>query len=807
MLKKNKRQKAHHSKACKSPSKSGNGGLSGMLQSMQELFDSVFDVFPYSAVLMDTRGRILRCNKQFLKLHKVKETAGHPKGRSIFEFCEPKEMDRIIQKFAEVSKKPSRVVREPLEIPMLKGDGTKFVGNIFYAVIKDDSGKPAGILGFAFDVTEQKKMENALRLTQTSIECASDNVYWINPDGSISYVNETACESLGYTQEELKRMKIPDIDPDCTEEQWKRYWRNVKKKKSILIETRHRRKDGSTFPVEVRANYIKFDGREYDFAFARDITERKKTEQQRQENLYFLESLERINRDIQSATDLEKMMTEVLDSVLEIFDCDRAWLLYPCNPDSASWNVPMERTKPEYPGAMSLGIELPMNKEMTDVVRAVLDSTSPVRFGPESKYPLPTRFSKKFNYKSMMGIGLYPKLGQPWMFGLHQCSFPRVWKPGEERLFQAIGRRLEDALTTLLVLRDLLQSEERYRAMFEQATDSILLIEPYTGRIEQFNDRSCEALGYTREEFKKLRLKDIEAKESPEEIGRHIKKIIRQGDDFFETKHKTKNGEIKDVLVSVKIISVGGRKINQAIFRDITEQKKAEEKLREYHSKLKSMTMTSLLTEERERQRIAQGLHDDIGQKLAMAKLEILSAFGRDEKAMPGYASKLCGEVDEMIENVRTLTFELSNPVLAELGLAAALERHLDRELFKKYGIEFEMDNHARLGKMDEDLAICLFRSVRELLNNVVRHANAKNVTVTIDKKKGQVVITVTDDGRGFDVSQVRQRISNGDTFGLFSIREQLESFAGSLEIESKTGRGSRFTISVSANSKVTGHE
>jgi PAS domain S-box-containing protein len=756
---------------------------------------------------MDTRGRILRCNKQFLKLHKVKETAGHPKGRSIFDFCEPKEMDRIMQKFAEVSKKPPRVISRPLEIPMLKRGGTKFVGNIFYAVIKDDSGKPAGILGFAFDVTEQKKMENALRLTQTSIECASDNVYWINPDGSISYVNEAACESLGYTQKQLQRLTIPDIDPDCTEEQWKRYWRNVKKKKSILIESRHKRKDGSTFPVEVRANYIEFDGREYDFAFARDITDRKKTERQRQENLYFLESLERINRDIQSATDLEKMMTEVLDSVLEIFDCDRAWLLYPCDPDSPSWHVPMERTKPEYPGAMALGRDVKMRKKAADVMRIVLESKTPIRLGLESKLLMPLEASKQLQFQSQIAMALHPRLGQPWMFGLHQCSFPRVWKPGEERLFQAIGRRLEDALTTMLVLRDLRQSEERYRATFEQAIDSIVLVEPGTGRIEQFNDRACENLGYTRKEFEKLLLSDLEAVESKEEIRQHVDKIIEDGADIFETKHRTKNGEIKDVLVSAKVITIHGRKVNQAIFKDITERKKAEEKLREYHSKLKSMTMTSLLTGERERQRIAQGLHDDIGQKLAMAKLEILSAFGGDEKAMPGYASKLCGEVDDMIEKVRTLTFELSNPVLAELGLVAALERHLDRELFKKYGIEFELDNRARLGRMNEDLAICLFRSVRELLNNVVKHSNAKNVNVTIDKKAGRVVITVADDGLGFDISQIGRGISNGDMFGLFSIREQLESFSGRLDIESQVGRGSRFTISVPADSKITSYE
>ncbi len=532
--------------------------------------------------------------------------------------------------------------------------------------------------------------------------------------------------------------------------------------------------------------------------FVRDITERKQAEQERLAHLQFLKSLGKINRAIQSAGNIDQMMTDVLDTVLSIFDCDRAWLFYPCDPNAPSWRVPMERTKPQYPGAMALGVEITMQQDVAQVLRTVLKVSGPVKFGPESEYPLPAQAAERFTYQSQIAMALYPKLHQPWVFGLHQCSYPRVWTPEEERLFQAIGRRIADALTSLLIFRDLQQSEQRFRATFEQSIDAIVLVNPDTGQIEEFNDKACQNLDYTRQEFGKLKLSDIEAVESPEEIAKHMDKIAKQGMDIFETKHRTKSGEIRNVLISTKIISIRGRILLQGIFRDITDQKQAKEKLHEYQTKLKSMAATSLLNEERQRRRIAHGLHDNIGQKLAVAKLDLLSSIqdgtGTDTAES---VKKVCSEIDTMIESVRSLTFELSNPVLSELGLEAAIERHLNREILDKHGIKFQLNKCRRLAQLDEDMSMCLFRSVRELLNNVIKHSNAKNVSVSLDKADGNITIRVNDDGVGFDPVMVTSKINAGSAFGLFSVREQLESFAGELKVESSPGHGSSFTITV----------
>ena len=129
------------------------------------------------------------------------------------------------------------------------------------------------------DITERKKAEEELRLTHFSVEHAPDAVFWMNSEGRILYANEEACRSLGRTREEIVALSIPDIDPLVSVAAWDATWEEIKTHGAMTHETQHRRKDGQTFPVEISAKYLEFGGNEYSFAFARDITERKRAEE------------------------------------------------------------------------------------------------------------------------------------------------------------------------------------------------------------------------------------------------------------------------------------------------------------------------------------------------------------------------------------------------------------------------------------------------------------------------------------------------------------------------------------------------
>jgi PAS domain S-box-containing protein len=205
-----------------------------------------------------------------------------------------------------------------------------------------------------------------------------------------------------------------------------------------------------------------------------DITELKRAGAERQAQLHFFEGMDRINRAIQGTNNLEQiMMRDVLDVLLSVFECDRASLVYPCDPEAAMWRTTMERTQPEWPGALALGLEVPVDPDVVRVYKAVLASNDPVGFGPENEYPLPTDVAERFNVCSQLATAIYPKEDKPYMFTIHQCSRPRIWTQEERRLFKESGRRLADALTSLLMYRSLRASEERYRMVFENSPVSI----------------------------------------------------------------------------------------------------------------------------------------------------------------------------------------------------------------------------------------------------------------------------------------------------------------------------------------------
>ena len=195
-----------------------------------------------------------------------------------------------------------------------------------------------------------------------------------------------------------------------------------------------------------------------------DVTERRRAKEEHQAQLWFLESMDVIDRAIQGTSDLEQMMGDVLDAVLVIFRCDRAWLLYPCDPEADSLRVSAERTRPEYIGALGAGVDIPNEPEVAGVSRRLLASDGPVRFDPESDCALPPELAERFGIKSIIAMAVHPKVDKPYAFGLHQCSRPRVWTPHEERLFHEIGRRLADALDTLLMFRNRRESQRKLEA-------------------------------------------------------------------------------------------------------------------------------------------------------------------------------------------------------------------------------------------------------------------------------------------------------------------------------------------------------
>ncbi|MCF6289702.1 MAG: PAS domain-containing sensor histidine kinase [Desulfobacterales bacterium] len=232
------------------------------------------------------------------------------------------------------------------------------------------------------------------------------------------------------------------------------------------------------------------------------------------------------------------------------------------------------------------------------------------------------------------------------------------------------------------------------------------------------------------------------------------------------------------------------------VYEDITKRRQAEEKLLAYQEQLKDLTSELCLTEERERRSIATDLHDQIGQTLSVIKMKLFEVRERClDPDLGGPLAEAMELLKQAIREARSLTFELSPPMLYELGLEAALE-WLGEVFQEQHGINCVVTVDREPKPLDEDLRIVLFRSVRELLANVLKHARTRSVDLSVYRREDRVVVVVVDRGVGFDPNEINDRTIRHRGFGLFNIRERLGRLGGRLSLESGPGRGTRVTLS-----------
>jgi len=224
---------------------------------------------------------------------------------------------------------------------------------------------------------------------------------------------------------------------------------------------------------------------------------------------------------------------------------------------------------------------------------------------------------------------------------------------------------------------------------------------------------------------------------------------------------------------------------------DITEQRKAENEIRKNHRALRVLTAELQLAEEQERRRIAQDLHDSIGQILAFSGRELKAM----QKSLPDKISKplkkITSQLDLAIEQIKTLSFDLSPSILYDLGFEVAVEDLVDK-MNKEKKIRCHFENCRSPKPLANDVKVLLYRSIRELLINAAKHANCSLVKVSLLRSSSDIHIKIEDDGQGFDVSVLNVSSQKLKGFGIFSIHERLNHIGGRFKIESVEGKGTK---------------
>jgi signal transduction histidine kinase len=238
---------------------------------------------------------------------------------------------------------------------------------------------------------------------------------------------------------------------------------------------------------------------------------------------------------------------------------------------------------------------------------------------------------------------------------------------------------------------------------------------------------------------------------------------------------------------------------------DMTEQKRAEEEILEHRRRLRALAAEVSRTEERERRQIAAALHDQIGSLLAVSQMQLETlrmSEGKDclTDANRAVLDDVVSSIEEAIAHSRSLTCELSPPLLYEAGLEAAVS-WLGDQIRRRHGLPVEVEGRGDVRSLDLECKVLLFQGVRELLTNTVKHAQAGLARVEIDVDAAQIRVVVSDDGVG--IGQSESTRPNG--FGLFHLRERLEYLGGQMEVVSAPGQGTRTMMSIPRERQTAG--
>ncbi len=379
---------------------------------------------------------------------------------------------------------------------------------------------------------------------------------------------------------------------------------------------------------------------------------------------------------------------------------------------------------------------------------------------------------------------------------IHASRIEYQGKPAIQAAYVDITdrKRAEEALK---------ESEQRYRTIFESMTDSLFILDVKGERFVEVNPAACKMYGYTHDEFLELTPSTLVHPDCAHLFGEFLETTEADGVFHTTSVDLRKDGTPIDVQVDGRMISYQGKAHLLAVVRDITDRKKAEERLLDDQAKLKSLASQLTLAEERERRRIATELHDRISQSLVISKMN-LEALRKSEygKKTDETLDEICNSLAQTIADTRTLTFDLSSPILYELGFETAVAEWLTEQIRDKHGIATQFEDDGRPKPLDDDIRVLLFRDVRELLINVVRHAWADQVKVSIRKFDEQICVSVEDDGVGFDPAETASMATKRAEFGLFSIRQRLEELGGHLEIESEPGRGCKVMMTAPLKQK-----
>jgi len=406
-----------------------------------------------------------------------------------------------------------------------------------------------------------------------------------------------------------------------------------------------------------------------------------------------------------------------------------------------------------------------------------------LRGGVSVVVPMAPLLEKLWNSRLALGFGHFSL----WLLGLAGIVL------GVGKLDQEVRERIK-AQETVAAATTAMQT-------IDGMMDSVVLTD-LAGQITHHNQALTRFFGWGGADLLgELPTKMVSPPDVPKTLAA-IKECLEKGyKQDLECRLLTRDGREIPVLINATLMKDpdGNATGTIEVIRDITALRQAEEALRDSEKKLRFLTSQILTAQEKERSRLAKDLHDDLGQSLLVLKMQV-RAFEKhlreDQEPLIHDCEYTVKYIDEVIENVRRLSRDLSPALLAELGLALALKRLLE-DFGKFQGLRTYLEMDEVLDSFPPEAQIVIYRIFQELLTNIGKHAEATEISVAIKSLGHKVSFQVEDNGRGFDQGRLRDGAEPDRGLGLTALDERVRMLGGVLEISSREGQGTmtRFTI------------
>ncbi|NWF39693.1 PAS domain S-box protein [Mariprofundus sp. NF] len=732
------------------------------LKNSERVLKNIFNSLQDAYYCTDIEGRVVMVSPSAEKLMACQR--GDLLNKTIADFYVHPEQR---EKFLDALRKGGGIVNN-FEAQIRRVDGEIIWVSTNAHYFRDEQGNVTGVEGTIRDVTQPKQQEEELKLAKFVLDHAPLNITYLDSDARIRYINKTGCETLGYTQQELLQMSIPDIDPLFPMAVWDEHWQDLKQNISIPLETEHQRKNGERFPIEVIANYMEFGDKAYNVAFDRDITDSKQKQAALQESEARFRGLFNNSPDPCWIINEENMFTLCNQAAADILGYDS-----------------IEELSSIHPSKLSPELQ-PDGRESFEKANAMMAAAHANGIH---------RFEWEHLRKNGESFPVEITLAQIEFGGKKQLYC--IWRDITE------SRRQQQLLET---------SQRRFSMLFDSSSDGLFIID-MQGDFIDINRTAYERLGYTKDEMMSMRLTELDPPEFAARVPERLEQIIKHGMATFETAHYRKDGSIMPVEINARIIELDGERVFFSVIRDISERKKLEEQLRQ------AQKMEAIGT-------LVGGIAHDFNNMLAAIQGNVYLAT-KQMQDHPVAADKLANieklgaRAADMVQQL--LTFARKDNVAMRLfSLNGFMD---DGYQLAKTLIPENIDHQTRTCSQQLYIkgdATQMQQVLMNLLNNAVdalTEVEKPMIRCSLEpfaatrsfksrhpelKASHFACITVKDNGHGipgelmdkvFEPFFTTKEIGKGTGLGLAMLYGAVQTHHGAVEIDSRVGKGTTFRV------------